>query len=79
MQKSTVQLLLVQNICYPGQLSFLPVCNSAAWMCVDKQTVFHPHMHSITWQMWVIFLHIIIIKIASNDSALLPAKHGNLK
>lgn len=78
MQKSTVQHLLVQNICYPRQLPLFPICNSAAWMCVEKQTIFHPYMHGITWQMWVIFLHRINIKIASNDSAL-PAKHSNLK
>lgn len=27
---------------------------SAAWMCVDKQTISHSQMHGNAWQMWVI-------------------------
>lgn len=78
-KKHSAAFIGSKYLCYPRQLSLLPVSNSAAWMCVDKQTIFHPQMHGITWQMWVIFLCVINIKIASNDSALLPAKHRNLK
>lgn len=42
MQKSTVQRLLVQNLSVLSlTVTLLPVCNSVAWIYVDKQYPTH--------------------------------------
>lgn len=76
MQKSTKQHLLVQSLSVLSQLPLLPVCNSAAWMCVDKQTISHPQMHGNAWQMWVIFPPPNKNQ-NSISTTLLPSKHKN--
>lgn len=78
-QISTMQHLLVQNLSvitdsHPSFQSVILLLG-----CVDKQTISHPRCMAILGKCGWFFLLIINIKIASSDSALLPAKHRNLE